>query len=169
MYHPSPGPAPALVVEEERRSFINTNTSKSTFKLSVGRQSQTKSKLFVLAIGTLAMVVAVPLLNLHSMPTTLNLQTSSTQDQEENDGNLKHIMIMNNVDVVLATSKNESNNFKPTMTSTNQKASKLKSVVNEAWCASAVCSNSALCQPCTMPTEVLVHNLYRTSGIHHTP
>lgn len=55
---------------------------------------------------------------------------------------------MNNVDVVLATSKNESNNFKPTKTSTNQKASKLKSVVNEAWCPSAVCSNSALCQPC---------------------
>jgi hypothetical protein len=132
-------------MDKERSSFVKT--SDSTFKLSFGRQSKTTTKL-LLVIGTLVMLVAVPVLNLHSsVLTTLNLQTSSTQ--EENDGILESAT--NNVDVALAASKNESNKIKLTKTSSNQKAaSKPQSIasVNKAWCPAASCSNSALCQPC---------------------
>jgi hypothetical protein len=68
----------------------------------------------LLVIGTLVMLVAVPLLNLDNVLTTRNLQTSSTK-------------------------------FKPP---TPRQVSKPQSVVNEAWCPGAACSNSALCRPC---------------------
>jgi len=65
-------------MDKERSSFVKT--SDSTFKLSFGRQSKTTTKL-LLVIGTLVMLVAVPVLNLHSsVLTTLNyLQTSSAK------------------------------------------------------------------------------------------
>jgi hypothetical protein len=55
-------------------------TKTSELKLGFGRQSKTTSKL-VLVIGALAMLVAVPLLNLYSLLTTLNFQTSFTEDK----------------------------------------------------------------------------------------
>jgi len=111
MYHPSPAPAPALI-DEELSSFVKTQTRKSTVKLSIGflgRQSKTKttSKLFVLVIGTLVTLVAFPLLNLHSVLTTFNLQSSSTQEENENDGSLDLESIMHDV-ALLAASNHDS-------------------------------------------------------------